>query len=162
MNKQLLELPGRKNLRAALIFAHLNAAKPKSRSHKPVICFSCGNAARALRNTGLEVLHIGPHGDLTPNYWFTPEAIGFMFPNHFDATSGHLPAHLMVEYGKRLRQQIGALDPTIEYDVPTGSGETIVSLRWVYPGIKFAPVFNTGPHTEFHAEAPLMTAVLGE
>lgn len=121
---------------------------------KPVIVFSCGNAAKALINAGLDVLHIGEYGELVPNQWFTQQDIQRYFPGHFDATSGHLSNELMLLVAKAFKKRLGELDKA-EYDVPTGSGETLVCLKLAYPHIEFNAVYNMNKATEYSAGAPL-------
>lgn len=142
-----------KRIRAVEVARYVRAA-----GYPGVVCFSCGNASQALKDQGLDVVDVSPRGVLMPLRWWRPEEIRRCWPHLFDATSGHLPAHLMVTIGHAFRDHLGAL-PLAAYDVPTGSGETIVCLRWAYPGIKFTPVRDGGPATEYHPGAPLNDAV---
>ena len=68
----------------------------------PVVCFTCGNAASALRRHGLEVVEISPYGKLSANKWCSTTDIRQMFPSMYDATSGHLPVDMMVKIGKEM------------------------------------------------------------
>lgn len=142
-----------KLIRAAVIERHVRAAR-----FPGVIVFSCGHAANALREIGLDVLEIGPNGRLRAESWFTPADIHNIWPNLFDATSGHLPVPLMVQLAAAFRGYVGPLLGSA-YEIPTGSGETIVCLRWAYPHIQFTPVFNVGPGTDYNEHAPLMPVV---
>ena len=117
------------------------------------VCFSCGNAARSLEETGIDTLHIGEQGVLKPTRWFTQAEIHRAFPNHFDATSGNLPIELMYEIGKAYKTHLGKLPD--EVYVPTGSGETIVCLKMVYPDTHFVAVYNLDKATEYSPNAPL-------
>lgn len=145
----MLTFPQRKHIRAGVIADYVQAA-----GFSGVVVFTCGNAARALRERGLDVLEIGPHGVLLPGRWWTPAEIHRAWPALFDATSGHLPAPLMVSISKAFRDFLGDLSQR-EYDVPTGSGETITCLRWAYPDTVFLPVYSLDAHTKFEPLAPL-------
>ena len=79
------------------------------------------------------------------------------FPTYFDATSGHLNIELMQQIGKKYKEYLGEL-PSKVY-VPTGSGETLVCLKLVYPKTKFIAVYNLGKETEYNENAPLNTLV---
>ena len=122
------------------------------------VCFSCGNASRALRDAGVRVLDISPSGDLEARRWFTQEEIRRLFPGCFDATSGHLPADLMLEVAARLRQRCEGEYQTGEvYHIRAGSGETVVCLAVAFPEARFVPVFdNTAPETVKEPGAPLV------
>ncbi len=149
----MLKLPN-KRIRAEVIARYVKQA-----GYRGVVAFSCGNATRALIEAGLWVLDISPNGMVAPtNKWWTPAEIHAAFPDLFDATSGHLPGHLMVEIAKAYKQHLGEL-PNQVYEVPTGSGETILCLRWAYPGKTFVPVYNVGKGTEYDGRAPLNYAV---
>lgn len=119
-----------------------------------VVCFTCGNASKALREEGLEVLSIGEHEDFKPNKWYTPKEIKHIFPEYFDATSGHLPIDLMLDISQRFKNYLGTLKNE-PISVPTGSGETIICLKLAYPEIKFIPVYNLDEATEYNEKAPL-------
>ena len=128
-----------KALRARIIREHLHAAgRPPD-----VVCFTCGNAADALRAEGLHVIEVGPRGPLTPTEWWTPEQIARAFPYRFDATSGHLPLPLMARLAEALLRHHGHLEG--RYLVPTGSGETLVALRLAYPLATFVPLHSDHP-----------------
>lgn len=148
---------GAKLIRAQVISEHVRAAGISS-----VVCFTCGNAADALRSTGLEVVEIGPRGALVPGRWWCAAEIARVFPVHFDATSGHLPMPLMLEIAKAFRAQLGEL--RVEdgpYVVPTGSGETLVCLAFAYPGCSFIAQYDdANPATAYNPGAPLNDAVL--
>jgi hypothetical protein len=123
------------------------------------VCFTSGSAAQALRYAGVDVLAIGPEEKLQAATWWTPADISRWFPDCFDATSGHLPAHLMVYIARALRSHVGQVSANEIIEVPTGSGETITCLRWAYPGVLFVPVYNVGQGTEYHHLAPLNMVV---
>ncbi len=143
-----------KKVRAEVIAAYIKEA-----GYRGCVCFSCGNASRALKDVGLYVVEVAPQGDLqSANKWWTPEEIHRAWPDLFDATSGHLPAFLMVRIGRAYRELLGVLEG--QHNVPTGSGETIQCLRWAYPNVKFQPVFDCGQGTERHEQAPLLDAII--
>lgn len=123
-----------------------------------VVCFSCGNASRALKDVGLDVLDIGECGDLKPNHWFTQKEIAETFSNRFDATCGHLNAELMNElalaYRSILKDYISQTDYS-DYWIPTGSGETLVCLKMAFPERRFHAVYNIDEATEYNEHAPL-------
>lgn len=123
------------------------------------ICFSCGNASRALIEVGVNTLDISPTGVLQANTWWTPAEIAKAFPDYFDTTSGHLPLHLMKDIAVAFRNHLGELTEK-EYLVPTGSGETIVCLNIAYKGVSFIPVYNKGSATEYSDSAPLNAVVV--
>lgn len=138
-----------KRIRASEIKKYMKAA-----GYKKAVCFSCGNAARELQNVGVDVLHIGTQGDLVPNKWFKQEEINAIFPDYFDATSGHLPVQLMLNLAVRFREYLGNTVPDIAY-IPTGSGETLVCLKIAYPEKKFIAVYNIDDATKYEEAAPL-------
>jgi len=151
--------PPSKVVRANLIAKHLSPT-----GNIRVVAFTCGNAARAMEKVGLDVLAIGPHEGLIPGRWWTPYEILRAFPDRFDATPGHLPMWLMVELGKMLlsyQSLYGGLDKSTYYLVPTGSGETILSLHMAAPALNLFPVYDISPSTEYHPEAPLTEVVAG-
>ena len=143
--------PERKRIRAWVIREYLDNA-----GRRQVVCFSSGNAAQQLRVAGLDVVEVGPCGVLQSERWWTPAQIARVWPDRFDATSGHLPLTLMLdlarEYQQRLQTQVG---PSAIHYIPTGSGETILCLRWAFPLTRFLPLYNVGPGTEWNAKAPL-------
>lgn len=123
--------------------------------YRGCVCFSCGNASAALKAIGLDVIDISPTGDLLANRWWTQGDIARTWPDRFDATSGHLPISLMQKIGVAFAQHLnGLLDPI--YEVPCGSGETLVCLKLAYPGIEFIAVYdNSEKATQYSAQAPL-------
>lgn len=155
MASSTLTLPKRKAIRARVIARYVYAA-----GYPGVVCFSCGNAARALREAGLWVVEVGPCGELRPGKWWTPAEIHKVWPGLLDATSGHLPIPLMIEVARALQQELGDLGGG-KYRVPTGSGETITCLRWAYPAAIFEPMYGLGAGTERNPEAPLNEIVAG-
>ena len=146
----LLELTNRKTIRAGIIARYMDSA-----GYAKCICFTCGNAAQALRNAGVRVLEVGPQGQLQAGRWWTPGQIAAVWPSFFDATSGHLPIYLMAELALALAGVLGTLDKGVAHKVPTGSGETILALRMAYPEIEFAPLYNIDRATRREEEAPL-------
>lgn len=142
----LLRFPA-KRIRAICIKEYIAGIYDK------VVCCSCGNAATALKNAGLDVLYIGPNGLLIPTRWFSQLEIHRMFPECFDATSGHLPLELMRIIGEAFKKSLGDLAETIY--VPTGSGETLLCLKMAYPQNKFIAVYNLDDATLYNENAPL-------
>jgi hypothetical protein len=146
---------------AKMIRAKMISEYVRSADYSGVVVFTCGNAAAALRAEGLDVLEIGESGTLAPRQWWTPAEIHRIWPTRFDATSGHLPMPMMAKLTQAFRYHLGEL-PNGEYLVPTGSGETILCLRWAYPAIRFEPAYNVGRGTEYNEFAPLNTLVSSE
>jgi len=145
--------PLAKALRADLIAGYVRQAGLPG-----VVCFSCGNASAALRRVGLYVVDVSPSGDVEARRWWQPAEIARAWPHLFDATSGHLPLPLMAQLAAALRAAMGPLEPG-PHDVPTGSGETILCLRWAYPGVAFRAVYGGTRATRYEAQAPLVQLV---
>ena len=126
---------------------------------KKALCFSCGNAIRWLESVGVEnLLKIGPGGDLDPLRWFSPEDIARHWPDHFDATSGHLSIPLMQRIGRALKKEMRGKAPNI--DIPSGSGETAVCYAMAYPDVRFKAVYdNRDPATSYSERSPLNALV---
>ncbi len=152
MGIELLRFP-HKRLRARVIKSYMKEA-----GYDRAVCFSCGNAARELQDAGVETLHIGKHGVLTPRKWFQQAEIQKVFPHYFDATSGHLPADAMYALSLAYREYLGELREECYY-VPTGSGETIVCLKMAYPRVNFAAVYDLDEATEYSEWCPLNAIV---
>lgn len=144
----LLVFPHKK-IRAELIKEYLNRSR-----YDKVVCFSCGNAAREIKEAGIDTLFIGEDGELKPNEWFTQLKIDNIFPKYFNATSGHLPIELMQMLSERYKTYLGELSSDVIY-VPTGSGETIICLKIAYPHKKFVAVYNLDNATKYDNENPL-------
>lgn len=146
MAVELLRFPHKK-IRAEVIKRYIQGRYEKA------VCFSCGNAARELQAAGVNTLHIGVNGDLQPNKWFTQQEIATAFPTHFDATSGHLPAELMIMLAEEYKKYLGEL-PDLVY-LPTGSGETLICLKLAYPATQFVAVYNLDSATEYDSRCVL-------
>jgi len=152
----VLEFPNKK-LRARVLADYVREA-----GYRGVVVFTCGNAAAALREQGLEVVEIGPRGDLHAGKWFTQAEIHRAWPDLFDATSGHLSVPLMGDIAKVFREHLGELQPG-RYRVPSGSGETIACLRIAYPLLEFDAAYdNSKPETAHDPDAPLNAVVEAE
>ncbi len=124
--------------------------------NKKCLCFSCGNASESLRRLGFDVLDISPTGDLIANRWFSIQEIREIFPNHFDATCGHLSIELMNRLSNIYRDYYKSIfEYTNEIIVPTGSGETICCFALAFPNKKFIARYNIDESTQYHEEAPL-------
>lgn len=141
-----------KGIRARVIADYLRRAR---RFDAGGVCFTCGNAARALVGEGLYVVEVGARGGLTPSRWWSPAEIAAAFPGLFDATSGHLSVGLMAEVGQAFRRVLGPLRGDVV--VPSGSGETFCSLALAYGAeARLIPVYDDLlPETTFSPEAPL-------
>lgn len=149
-----------KHFRAAYIASHLLNVNNGLTS---VVVFTCGNAAAALRATwlGSHVMEIGPGPNalLRPARWLTPNEIAAAFPDHFDATSGHLPFWLMLFMAQELRRQFIELRNEAELFVPSGSGESAVLCALAFPECKIWACFdNSSPATEFNPKNPLYSS----
>ena len=146
-----------KKVRSQVIAEYVRAA-----GYRGVVVFSCGNSADALREQGLEVVEVGPRGDLDAKKWWTMAEIHRAWPDLFDATSGHLPVPLMGDIAKAFRAYLGDL-PAGRYSVASGSGETVTCLRIVYPFVTFDPAYdNSKPETTRSDDAPLNAIVDGD
>ncbi len=148
MEVKLLKLENKK-IRARVIKKYI-----EDLGYKGVVCFSCGNATRELKNIGLNVIDISPSGDFEALHWFTPKQVKQYFPEHFDATSGHLSIELMQLIGAEFKKELGENLPQTNY-IATGSGETIVCLKLAYPDKDFIAVYNLNDATKYEPEATL-------
>jgi hypothetical protein len=104
------------------------------------------------------VVDISRTGELEARTWWMPEEIHKIWPDLFDATSGHLPVPLLARIAEAFRGYLGEL-PAKRYDVPTGSGETITCLRIAYPRVRFTAVYNLNAATLYDDRAPMDTLV---
>lgn len=153
----MLLLADRKLVRAHVVRAYMAAA-----GYTRAVCFSCGNASRALAQVGVEVVDVSPSGTLVANGWWTPAQVRRCWPDALDATSGHLPLHVLAAYGHALVRAIGPLDMGQEHVVPTGSGETVLALRLALPSIRLVAAYNVpslAAGTRWHPDAPLNSIV---
>lgn len=142
MNK--LIFANRKQVRAAVI-----ARNYAEGEYNGIVCFSCGNASGALIGIAKKIIANPPDGE-----WWTPGKIAAYYKGYLDATSGHLTLPVMKDLSDTFRFHLGLLkDDT--YEVPTGSGETILCLSWAYPGSRFIAVYNVGKGTEYDERNPL-------
>ena len=141
MEVELYRFPN-KALRAFAIKSYMEKA-----GYEKAVCFSCGNASRALREAGVDVLDISKSGDLQALRWFTQYEIKKTFPDHFDATSGHIPFECMQAVADIFKEYIGELPDHIS--LPTGSGETLVELKMAFPDTKITAVYNIDDATEY-------------
>lgn len=121
------------------------------------VCFSCGNASRELKNAGVDVLDISPSGDMQALRWFTIGDVKRWFPECYDATSGHLTGDCMAWVAREYETYLKTLPPEIY--LPTGSGETLVCLKLVFPKTKITAVYNIDAATQYETDAPLNTLV---
>lgn len=156
MKSKELSFPHKK-IRAQVIAEFVRTA-----AYRGVVVFTCGNAAKTLRDEGLEVTEIGPRGDLKTEKWWTMAEIHRAWPGLFDATSGHLAVPLMGDIAKAYHAYLGEL-PVGRYKVAAGSGETVTCLRIAYPLLTFDPTYDDSkPETTRHPDAPLNAIVDAE
>lgn len=149
---QTINFPNKK-LRSKVIKEYINKT-----AFSKVVCFSCGNASRELKNVGLNVLDVSPTGDLIANRWFKSSDFKKYFAEYFNATSGYLPFDLMFEIGKEFKNYLGDL-PQTNY-IATGSGETLVCLKLAYPDKSFIAVYdNSNIATTYDTDSPLFPLV---
>lgn len=121
------------------------------------VCFSCGNATRALKAEGVSCISISPDGDLTANRWWSISEVRKAFANAFDATSGHLPIDVLIAIAKKYREAFSdVFVKGKEYVIPTGSGETVFCLSMAFKDIKFIAQWRKDdPSCEMSVEAPM-------
>jgi hypothetical protein len=117
------------------------------------VCFTCGNAGKALREVGLDVITVGDNEDLKPQKFFSEEENIKTF-KRFNATSGYLNFYLMNKIAHKMRIALGELQDD-SYFVPTGSGETLLVLSLAYPDKKFFPIRFNNPETKYDEGNPL-------
>lgn len=129
----------------------------KKNNFRGIVCFSCGNASKLLKENYQNVIAIIPTGDFTANRWFTPSEIRKIFPDYFDATSGHLPWEVMNLIAQYYKDNL--ILPDNRYFIPTGSGETIICLKLAFPDKEFIPVYNLDTATQFDEECILNSLV---
>jgi hypothetical protein len=147
-------LLNQKHTRAWVIADHLRTLHD-GRYAQRVVCFTCGNAAKHLRTQGLDVLEVGPRGSLQTTAWWRQWEIERVWPDRFDATSGHLPLWLMQRIGTNMLSEVG-LDPQQVYGVPSGSGETLCCLALADPGLQLVAQYDdSAPETTYNSPAPL-------
>jgi hypothetical protein len=144
---ELLRFPN-KALRAQAIKAYM-----QEYGYERAICFSCGNASKALKDAGVDTLDISAGGDMQALRWFTIGEIKQRFPTYFDATSGHLPVDCMQMVADIFKDHLHTLPNAI--NVPTGSGETLVCLKMAFPDVKMTAVYNLDNATKYEKGAPL-------
>lgn len=144
--------PRAKALRARVIRQYMEA-----NGFDKCVCFSCGNASRALKGAGVLCVDISKSGDMVANRWWTKAEISRIFPTCFDATSGHLPIELMVQIAEEMRRCWEYMFvPGNYYNIATGSGETIFCLAIAFPCCHFTAVYdNSNPATEWCEHAPM-------
>lgn len=147
---KMLQFPHKK-IRSSIIKEYMAEA-----GYDKAVCFTCGNAGRELRQAGVDTVIIGGGGDMMPSRWLTTAEVHRIFPQHFDATSGHLNVDLMRRIGRAYRDYLGDLPPVVE--LPCGSGECLVCLKMAYPDVQFIAEYDVvgleGP-TEYNAQGPL-------
>jgi hypothetical protein len=147
---EFLRIPN-KQWRSEVIAKHVR----KNLGSDKVIIFSCGNAARALEDQGLDVLSGGPQNcSFVPEKWYTPEEVRENWPDRFDATSGHLSKGMMKQIARKFRQEIRHLEAD-HVIVPSGSGETIYCLNLAFPDKNFIALYDEDdPATLYDEQNP--------
>lgn len=147
----------RKELRTKPIIDYV-----KQSGYDGIVCFSCGNATRALKKAcnveGIYLLGISPYDALSAREWWSMAEIHKAFPVLFDATSGHLPFELMSIISGVFKDFIGELKKD-KYEIAAGSGETITCLRLCYEKVHFTAVYNIDNATKYEEKAPLNALV---
>lgn len=146
-----------KSIRSAIIADYVRLA-----GYRGVVCFSCGTASAALKSRVPYVVDVSPTGDLLPVRWWTPAEIRRAWPDLFDATCGHLPLHLMAAIANAFGVHYNGLFVDGQrYNVPTGSGETILCLRMEFPRVIFVPVWGATPGTKKNDDSLLVRLLSG-
>lgn len=151
----ILEFP-HKALRSEVICNYVRQS-----AYDGVVVITCGNAGKALKVEG-EKQGVGVTVLEQPKEWYSHERISKEFPNFFDATSGHLPMWLMQRIADKFRAYFKSEGMFFEdnfYFVPTGSGETIITLRLAFPETNFIALYNYSRGSQFEEKAPLNNAV---
>ena len=152
-----------KRERARLIydFLHTGFSTPK------VVLLTCGNAAQACREHAMDVVELGggPCADLAPNQWMKPGHVARLFPDRFDATSGHLPLWMLIELAKTMRVKnpdalaLSDFDEKEEIYVPSGSGESAVITALAFPALRVVACFDDSqPATTWNDECVMYNA----
>lgn len=156
-----MELPlnERKHYRAHVIRDYVQEV-----GYKKIVIFTCGSAGRALKEElhgqNQTILTIGPGQDLETNYWWSPEQIAVQFPDHFDATSGHLAMPLLRSISAVFKHNGRYLiEENTTYTIKTGSGETIVAMKMAFPKSNFIAVYGPEPPVRYEVNAPMNTLV---
>lgn len=154
MERSLIDISSRaKHIRADVIDRYMRA-----NGFRLCVCFSCGNASRILKEHGVPCVAVAPDGDLLAGRWWTMAEIRRTFPTAFDATSGQLPADVMLQVAHEFRKEFAPLfaDGDKAYVIPTGSGETVLCLKLAFPDRTFIAQWRTGdPNCEYEPCAPL-------
>ena len=151
--RKVIELSKKaKEIRSSVIHQYM-----QQNGYNYCVCFSCGNATKALIKEGVSCISIAPDGDLTANRWWSIAEVRKVFANAFDATSGHLSIDVMQAISKKYREAFSDICVAgNEYVIPTGSGETVFCLSMAFPDIKFVAQWQKGePSCEMYEDAPM-------
>lgn len=108
---------------------------------------------RLFSSIPLEHWHIAPNGVFSPNRWLSPSEIRAIFPNYFDATSGHLPLDLMVRIALKLQGTYSP--PCSSLEVMSGSGETAIILKMAFPHLYIVPLWGDDEATRYEENGNL-------
>jgi hypothetical protein len=141
-----------KKIRAQVIALYLRA-----HGSNRCVCLTCGNAAKALREEGVQVIEVGKNGPIDANTWLTFQEIAAIWPDTFDATSGHLPWPIMQRIAYNMPDVIMRDNQPLY--LPTGSGETLVCLKLHNPHTRIVAVYNLDASTTYNPGAPLNALV---
>ena len=137
-----------KKIRAIVVKEYIEAAGISS-----VVCYTCGNSSRYLREAGVDVEEV-----INPDKWYEFNEIAYKH-GKFDATSGHLPYPLMLSIANELKAKLGENFHYVYDDgvleLPTGSGETMLCMKLAYPELNIKPIYNLDDTTSYCDMAPL-------
>lgn len=123
-----------------------------------ISCLTCGTTGIALitacRKEGLECrVFSNPR-----RWWGNADFIEYNGSQFFDATSGHIPLFMICKLGILYRSYLG--DTQAEtITVPTGSGETAISLRIAYPDKIIVAQYGESAEIKREGDAVLNAAV---
>jgi hypothetical protein len=171
-HQPLLVNPLIKALRAAVIGDIV-----ENGGYQGVVCFTSGNAGRALATMmppGIAFLAIGPEdAPLQTKRWWKPHEVRTSWPAFFDATPGHLSFSTMGRIADRIQHETRdghhlpdnhPLAPLQDisfkdciFPIPSGSGESAILMTMAFSKCVFAAVYHWDDlgHTDYHPDARL-------
>ncbi|MBW2006016.1 MAG: hypothetical protein JRI72_15725 [Deltaproteobacteria bacterium] len=138
----IFAIPNTKIIRAEVIMDRLPAGT------KRIICLSCGNASKALKETikSVPVISVDPRSPVQATRELTIDELWQFFgPDSFNATSGYLPLDWVEAIGQRLIPYVPKAD---KYFIPCGSGETLMALSFFIPLAQMVGVTANYPPIE--------------
>jgi hypothetical protein len=119
-----------------------------------IACLTCGT-------TGIALIHACQKHDLEcrvfsnpKRWWSNEEFIKHNGTQFFDATSGHIQLLLMCKLGLIYRGLLGDIEDS-SITVPSGSGETALSLKFAYPDKIIIAEYGNTKETKKEPYAPL-------